>query len=454
MRASRRNFLQTCVAAPLLAGCALPPAGDSAMPPVIFVHGNGDTAALWLTTLWRFESNGWPRDRLFAPDLPYPGARSDDSKAQPGRSSSAENTQALAAEIGRVRRLTGAAQVVLVGNSRGGYAIRDLIHMRSQAGGPQEVSHAVLCGVPNHGVWAGSFNPGSEFNGSSPFLAALNAPRGAAGLEVDPGVRFMTLRSDGLDKYAQPDGRWIGQPNLATNVDSNGPALNGAQNQVLPGRDHRETAFHPGAFAAMWRFLTGRTPVHLAVAAEGTVMLDGRITGFLGADPTNLPLAGARLEVFATDPATGLRKGAAVHQRTVGEDGRYGPFAAQPGQPLEFVIHAPGLAVTHIYRAAFPRSTAILHMRPAAWNTAEDSAGSVLVYTRPRGYLATGRDAMRFDGAAPPGIGAGVPGISVARIRLPDVPDRPVIAELNGERIVMRAWPARERHVSFAEFHY
>ena len=27
-------------------------------PPIVFVHGNGDTAGLWLTTIWRFESNG------------------------------------------------------------------------------------------------------------------------------------------------------------------------------------------------------------------------------------------------------------------------------------------------------------------------------------------------------------------------------------------------------------
>jgi len=54
------------------------PAGDT--PPIVFVHGNGDTAALWITTMWRFESNGWPRARLHAIDLPYPLARDDDGK--------------------------------------------------------------------------------------------------------------------------------------------------------------------------------------------------------------------------------------------------------------------------------------------------------------------------------------------------------------------------------------
>jgi hypothetical protein len=29
---------------------------------------------------------------------------------------------------------------------------------------------------------------------------------------------------------------------------------------VLPGRDHREVSYHPEAFAAAFRFVTGRAP--------------------------------------------------------------------------------------------------------------------------------------------------------------------------------------------------
>ena len=46
---------------------------------------------------------------------------------------------------------TGASKVVLVGNSRGGYAIRNFI---ANGGGAATVSHAILGGAPNHGVWA------------------------------------------------------------------------------------------------------------------------------------------------------------------------------------------------------------------------------------------------------------------------------------------------------------
>src|SRR5436189_6197589 len=117
-----RRFLLGLLCAVLLAGCAGISRQD-AYPPIIFVHGNGDTAALWIPTMWRYETNGWPRDRLFAPDLPYPLARNDDAKAQEGRSSAAENMRNLAAEVERARKLTGAGKVGLVGNSRGGNAI-------------------------------------------------------------------------------------------------------------------------------------------------------------------------------------------------------------------------------------------------------------------------------------------------------------------------------------------
>src|SRR6218665_3464717 len=85
------------------------PSSDSpdSFPPIVFVHGNGDTAGLWFTTVWRFESNGWPRDRLHAIALPHPLARDDEQTPQPGRTSSAEHMAFLAAEVERVRAATG-----------------------------------------------------------------------------------------------------------------------------------------------------------------------------------------------------------------------------------------------------------------------------------------------------------------------------------------------------------
>jgi triacylglycerol lipase len=160
---TRRRLLLAAAAAGTasLAACATGP-GATDRPPIVFVPGNGDTAALWTTTIWRFESNGWPRDRLHAIDMPYPLARDDDTKEQPGRSSTAEHMAFLAAEVKKVLAATGASKVALVGNSRGGYPIRNFI---ASGGGAGVVSHVVLGGVPNHGVFADpNGRLGSEFS--------------------------------------------------------------------------------------------------------------------------------------------------------------------------------------------------------------------------------------------------------------------------------------------------
>jgi pimeloyl-ACP methyl ester carboxylesterase len=453
---TRRHLLAASAAsALLLAACAVaPPASD--LPPVVFVHGNGDGAAIWQTTLWRFESNGWPRERLYAIDQPYPLARDDDAKPQPGRTSSAEHMAYLKAEVERVLRATGARQVVLVANSRGGYAVRNYI---ANGGGAAVVSHAVLGGTPNHGVWAlREFSPGSEFNGTGPFLTALNAPKNAAGDEVDGPVRWLTIRSDGNDKYAQPDGLWIGRRGQPTGVTAEGPALKGATNVVIPRIDHRETAFSPAAFDATYRFVTGRAPATLAVVPEERVQLAGKVTGLglSSTDPAsgnfanNLPLPGARLEVYAVDAATGERRGAPVHSQVVGADGRWGPFAADPSARYEFVVAAPGYATTHVYRSPFPRSSDLVNLRPERVPEADRAAPALVILNRARGYLDPARDRMAFDGQSPPPGALPGAGVASSRIR-PAGPPRAVVAEFNGERVVGRSWPLAEQHVSVLE---
>lgn len=428
----------------------------TAFPPIVFVHGNGDTAALWITTLWRFESNGWPRERLHALDLPYPLARDDDRVPQPGRSSSAEHAAALAAEVDRVLALTGAPRVMLVANSRGGLAVRRYLAQ----GGADRVSHAVLGGTPNHGVWTSPTHlPGNEFNGAGPVLSALNRP-GPDGLEVTPGPRWMTLRSDHDDKYCQPTGVWIGAPGLPTGTRHDSPALRGALNLVLPGADHRETSFGAEAFAHAWAFLTGAPPATREIIPEARPRLDGKVSGTgvdnrVGRDPSNLPLVGARLAVYRTDPETGEREGAALHAHTIGPDGRWGPFDAPAGAPLEFVIEAEGYATTHVYRSPFPRSSDLVHLRAERPPRPDANVLAVVTLSRPRGYFGRERDVMSLDGACPPAdVPPGTPGVSASVARIIDRPHRPVRGEFNGERITGRAWPLAEGHVVTLELHH
>ena len=452
---TRRELLIAAAAAGALplVGCASTPGLDT-RPPIVFVHGNSDNAALWTTTLWRFETNGWPRERLFTIDLPYPTARNEDDKEQPGRTSIAEFTAFLAAEVKRVRATTGASRVVLVGLSRGGYPTRNFI----AAGGADQVSHAILGGVPNHGVWASkAFLPGNEFNGTGPFLTRLNAPQGPDGNEVTPGVKWLTIRSDSNDKYAQPDGVWLGQRGTPTNVGFDGPALKGAENVVIAGIDHRETALGPKAFAEMWRFLTGEPPRTLAIAPEATVVLDGKVSG-LGLDnrdgsfATNLPLVGASVEVYATHATSGERITPALHTRTIGADGRWGPFVTDPSARHEFVITAPGYAIRHVYRSPFPRSSQIVNLRPERLAEADRAAGAVVTMSRPSGYFGVPRDRIVLDGTSPPaGIPPGVAGLSETRLRIADARARPIIGEFNDEWVTGRTWPAAGNHLTLLE---
>ncbi|MEY4749277.1 MAG: hypothetical protein RIQ60_1491 [Pseudomonadota bacterium] len=440
------------------------------VPPILFVHGNGDSAALWSTTLWRFESNGWPRDRLFAVDLPYPQARDDDNKEQPGRSSTTEQRDQLGAEIDRVLAATGASMLVLFGNSRGGLAIRNVLAHGGAAG---KVSHAILAGTPNHGVWAAAgFRPGNEFNGAGPFLKGLNTLKGAdgkplpdsadpaTGVEVTPGPKWLTLRSDNNDKFAQPDGTWLGNKDIKTQVTAEGPALKGAENIVLPGRDHHETAFHPEAFAAAYRFITGRAPTH-DITPEDKIVLDGRVTGVTGAGPTNLALVGAKVSVYAVDVATGQRLGEAlIDNKTITEDGHWGPLQTDSHTGLEFVVTPTlaALSTTHIYRSPFARSSSLVHLRPERLFDMEKGAKAVVVLARPRGYFGLPRDTIVLDGRnPPPGITTGVAGAAISRLEAKEV-DRSVVGEFRSgaihERVAGWVWPARDKHISVLELHH
>src|SRR6202040_3294136 len=221
------------------------------------------------------------------------------------RSSTEDQRRELGDAIKELKRRTGASRVAPVGNSRGGNPIRGYI----KNGGAGDVSHAVLCGVPNHGAYDWDDGLGGEFNGRGPFLRGLNEGEN----EVTPGTAFLTLRSDGLDKYAQADGRFVGKPGTPTGVTAEGPALKGATNLVLGAVDHRETAFHPRAFREIFKFIAGREPARIAIAPEAEVRLSGLVTGTPDGVQTNRPVSGASVEVYRVSSESGERIGGAGH---------------------------------------------------------------------------------------------------------------------------------------------
>ena len=459
----RRRALLTLAAAGLLSACATPPGGGStaadAQPPIVFVHGNGDTAALWTTTLWRWESNGWPRAKLHAVDFPYPSARDDNTKEQAGRSSADDQMRHLAAEVDKVLAATGAVKVVLMGNSRGGNAIR---HYIANGGGAAKVSHAILGGTPNHGVWSNpGFRPNNEFNGAGPFLTALNAPKGPNGDEVTPGVQWMTIRSDNNDKFAQPDGVWIGAKGTPTNVSFDGPALKGASNVVLPGRDHREVSYHPEAFC-------GSLPLRHRPGAGHHQPAAHHARGH------HQPVRqGERLHRRRPDkPAAARRAAAGVRHRCCH---RRAPRrrAGRPDHRRRWPL-GPRCAPTAARRW---NSCSRHRARPSATPTARPScarrtsctcgpSGRSPMPTRtPRpsppsaGHAPTSalpRDVVLLNGETAPGIPPGVAGVATAKRKF-TAAGQAVTGEFRSgivsERITGRTWPAVERRVTVLELH-
>ena len=413
--------------------------------PIIFVHGNGDTAGLWITTIWRFESNGYPRALLDAIDLRYPTATAVYNEPQPAHSTADEEMQQLAGEVAAVKRRTGAAKVILIAQSRGGNVVRNYL---KNGGGAANTATAILCGAVDHGVIVSDKAlPGSEFNGASPFMRDLNSTPG----EVVPGVRFMTIRSDSNDKYAQPDARFLGHPRLPTGIGYDAPALKGATNVVIPKADHRETGYGREAFAAMYKFITGHEPRTRGVIAEAHPVLEGKVSAFQAGVPTNIGIAGAVVEIYKVSRKTGERQGNARLHIVTGADGHWGPFRVERNAYYEFVVAVPGFPVTHIYRSPFPRSSRYVNLRPQVLSKDDKEAGAVVHMSRPRGYFGVGRDTISLAGKQPPGIAAGVPSVSDAKLAFPATPARTVAAVFNREHIAVRTWPAADGQVSIAE---
>jgi pimeloyl-ACP methyl ester carboxylesterase len=449
-KVTRRTLLGAAAAlapaaAPGLVHAQRPPA-DSGPPVVMFVHGNGDSSALWINTIWRFEANGYKRSQLFAVDFTYPSARRNNAKPEPFRSSAEEQMKELASFVQQALKAARRRKLALVGSSRGGNAIRSYLR---HGGGAAFVSHAVLCGTPNKGVVnSDSLLVGSEFNGAFPFLKGLNS--GAD--DLIPGVEMMAIRSDTNDKFSQPDGRFIGAAGRPTGVGYDSSELRGARNVILDGLDHREVAFNKLAFAAMYEFIAGQPAASMFIVQEPLPTLNGRVTGIADGLYTNLPVADAEVEIHEVDPKSGERKASSpLHRKVTGEDGIWGPFIGRSDAYYEFVLRMAAHPITHTYRSPFLRSSDVVHLRPAEFAKGDETAGAVVTMSRPRGYFGIGRDKFSLDGKLPPGITEGVPAVSTGKLAF-DAGPRTVLAVFNNETIPARTWPVKENHIVIAEF--
>ena len=272
--------------------------------------------------MWRFESNGWPTERLHAIDVPYPLARDEDAREQPGRTSTAEHMAYLKSEVEAVIEPHRRDKV-----DPGRQLARRLRdpqlrpERRRRDGG--EPRHPCRHAQPRHLGRQGYAREQRVLRHRPVPDQPQHAEERQRRRSRRQAVKWLTIRSDNNDKYAQPDGLWIGSRGTATNVSYAGPELLGATNVVLPGVDHRETAFSPAAFDAMYRFITGEAPRTLEIEPDEKLVLNGTITG-LGLNRTirhpatspttcRCPARACRSTQSTRD--TGERLGEAVHDK-------------------------------------------------------------------------------------------------------------------------------------------
>jgi hypothetical protein len=399
----------------------------------VFVHGNGDDASKWIGIIWLFESNDYPADKLFSARFSHPNARTNDTVEEVNRSSTTDATAELSAFVTRVLIETHSSKVALIGSSRGGMTIRNYLLY----GGSNNVAFAITCGTPNHGVVALDANLDGEFNGKGHYLQSLNHAYGD-GSEVPPGVKVMTLRSDKLDKYAQPNGIAFGTPQTTTGVTYAGPALAGATNIVIPNLDHRELAFYPSAFAEMYKFITGVAPTITQVAPVSSPTLSGLITGFENGAFTNLPLAGVHLRIY---PVTSTESTMPAYEIVTKSDGKWGPFRASSTQEYDFDLEFQGRHV-RFYKAPIPRSTSLLNLRflpvPTQPKAADPAHGSQILIARPQGYFSRERDPVLIDNKIATDEPAGLPLNDAFLANLPMPPTQITTVALRKEIIAAR----------------
>lgn len=269
--------------------------------PIVFVHGNSGSAAQFETQFQRFASNGYPRELMFAYEYDTSGP---------------DNTTAIAGLepfIDGVLARTGAAQVLLAAHSRG-----------------TTVSHAYLAD-PAHAAEVARY---VNLDGRS----SATPPGGVPTLAVW--------------------GEWQSPPNPIRGAVG---AIGGATNVYNRQFGHTETATAAKTFAEIYRFWFGREPATTRVLPEppGQVEVAGRAVLF----PANVGYAGATLDVWEVDAATGQRsRPRPKASYVIDQTGAFGPLRVHGHKTYEFAVTREDGSVHHFYQQPFVRDDYFLRL--------------------------------------------------------------------------------------------
>lgn len=141
-----------------------------------------------------------------------------------------------------------------------------------------------------------------------------------------------------------------------------GGDIPGAENVRLERPDHYAVATSAASFEAIYQFLYAAEPSATEVVVADPLVVGGRVV-VLG---ENTPEEGATVEVWPVGAADGVRQGdAPVATFTVGADGAWGPFTAEPGQRYELLVRSvrEGVRPVRYYREPFLRAHPFVYLR-------------------------------------------------------------------------------------------
>ena len=207
---------------------------------------------------------------------------------------------------------------------------------------------------------------------------------------------------DGASAAAPPGG----VPTLALWAGADLPvgAIAGALNVTLPDQEHIESATSAEAFFEMYHFFLGEVPATTDVVPEppGQVSISGQVNFF----PSNAGIAGAILEIWEVDGATGFRKGESpVAMRLIDQTGDWGPIdEVKGGKHYELAVLREGENDVRFFFEPFLRSDHLLRLNVATglapFIDASDAhtALTVVRFKEFCGDLGAGSDVLAIDG--------------------------------------------------------
>jgi pimeloyl-ACP methyl ester carboxylesterase len=271
-----------------------------------------------------------------------------------------------------------------------------------------------------------------------------------------------------------------------------GTARNGAQHAVLEKPDHVGAATGTESFEHVFSFFNGgKAPKTLDVRPREPIAVGG-FAKYFG---PNAPVAGGTVEIFEVAADTGRRMHPQADAKfTVGDDGRWGPFRAQPGQHYELCLTAPGAKrPVHYYREPFERTDLLVYLKtrdPKAADTERLEKGlslsddsSTMIVSQLNGAIVAGRDSLKVNGielatdkiapesgtkvgfyvfdanqnkktdaALPDGAMWRMPFITAADVYVPTTKPETITFELNGRVLHAPNWKGNSEGTIFVTF--